>query len=183
MVATAGQVGCDENRVFPEDLNDQIILAMENLARALEAAGASVKDVYKLVYHIIDYDPVNRIHAKHLEAFLKGGGGPLGCDRTSSMEANIFGFLESVSLGLADLLHANSVVLSSPVFRIAQSPEGVFVSAARGDFLCKRVIFSVQTILYRSITFDPPLPPAKLELAKHSVQSFSFKHIILYSEP
>ena len=72
LIATAGQVGCDENKAFPEDLTEQIALAMENLGRALEAAGATIQDVYKLVYYMVDYDPRNRIHAKHLEAFLKG---------------------------------------------------------------------------------------------------------------
>lgn len=90
---------------------------------------------------------------------------------------------QSVSNGLASLLHDGSVVLSCPVFRITQSPEGVLVSAARGDFRCKRVIFSVQTILYNSVAFDPPLPPSKLELSKHNVQSFSSKHIVIYAEP
>lgn len=71
-VATAGQVGCDENGVFPEDVGDQIVLALENLARALEAVGATVKDVYKLVYYFPNYDPNNPIHAKHLQTFLKG---------------------------------------------------------------------------------------------------------------
>ncbi|KAL4746673.1 hypothetical protein BDW72DRAFT_207149 [Aspergillus terricola var. indicus] len=80
---------------------------------------------------------------------------------------------QSVSLGLVDLLHRNSVVLSSPVSK----------SRTRGDFLCQRVILSVQTILYKSIAFDPPLPSLKLELAKHGVQSFSYKHVIMYSEP
>ncbi|KAL4767151.1 hypothetical protein BDW60DRAFT_226894 [Aspergillus nidulans var. acristatus] len=411
IVATVGQVGCDENRIFPEGLGEQIGLAMENLGRALEAAGATVRDVYKLVYYVVGYDSNNHAHTQCIEAFLKGhqpavslipvpflaspeakfqveayaavryeplrkvdvvvvGAGlsglkaawevqkagfscvvveardrvggrtysidPLGDGRkvdlggawindtnqseiyklsqdlglelveqktggdviyedfngtlgrvgygltpntlaetnaaetiefitreiekacheldihnptatgkdldslsliewasakTSSKSAlavvqlwtrammgiepseiSALFFLnymksgggparmrsdfkhggqhlrfldgsQSVSLRLAGLLHDGSVVLNSPVFRITQSAEGALVSTARGDFLGRRVIFSVQTILYNSITFDPPLPMSKLELAKHGVQSFSFKHILLYSEP
>lgn len=72
IVATAGQVGCDHNRVFPADIEDQLSLAMKNLGRALEAAGATVTDIFKLVYYIVDYDPDNRRHTKHVQAFLNG---------------------------------------------------------------------------------------------------------------
>ena len=72
IVATAGQVGCDENRVFPTDVEEQVILALKNLRRALEAAGATITDIYKLVYYIVDYDPNRRRHTKHLQAFLNG---------------------------------------------------------------------------------------------------------------
>ena len=58
--------------MFPADIDDQISLAMKNLGRALEAAGATVQDVYKLVYYIVDYDPNNRRHTKHVQAFLNG---------------------------------------------------------------------------------------------------------------
>jgi monoamine oxidase len=72
IVATAGQVGADHNRVVPGDIDDQIALAFKNLTRCLEAAGAKVTDVFKLVYYIVDYDPKNRRHTKHLKAWLKG---------------------------------------------------------------------------------------------------------------
>jgi len=72
IVATAGQVGADHNRVVPKDIDTQIALAMKNLRRCLEAAGATVTDVFKLVYYIVDYDPKNRKHTKHVQAFLNG---------------------------------------------------------------------------------------------------------------
>ena len=72
IVATAGQVGADQNRKVPIDLNEQIALAFKNLSRCLEAAGAKVSDVFKLVYYIVDYDPANRQHSKHLKAWLNG---------------------------------------------------------------------------------------------------------------
>lgn len=72
IVATAGQVGADENGKVPEDLDEQIALAMRNLGRCLEAAGATVTDVFKMVYYIVDYDPNKRRHTKHVRAFLNG---------------------------------------------------------------------------------------------------------------
>ncbi len=46
VVATAGQVGTDETGMVPKDIDEQISLAMKNLGRCLEAAGATVTDVY-----------------------------------------------------------------------------------------------------------------------------------------
>jgi monoamine oxidase len=72
LVATAGQVGADAHRKVPEDLDEQIALAFRNLSGCLEAAGATVTDVYKLVYYIVDYDPANRRHSPILKAWLNG---------------------------------------------------------------------------------------------------------------
>jgi monoamine oxidase len=72
IVATAGQVGADEHGAVPADVDEQIALAIKNLGRCLEAAGATVTDVFKLVYYIVDYDPNNRRHAKHVKQFLGG---------------------------------------------------------------------------------------------------------------
>ncbi|KAE8156553.1 hypothetical protein BDV40DRAFT_305963 [Aspergillus tamarii] len=118
--------------------------------------------------------------------YMKSGGGPARMRSDFKHGAQYLRFLagsQSVSIGLVDLLQPNTVVLKSPVFRILRSPSGALVSSARGEFSYKRVIFSVQTILYKSITFDPPMPSSKLEIAKHGVQSCSFKNIIIYSEP
>ncbi|CAK7234677.1 hypothetical protein SCUCBS95973_009017 [Sporothrix curviconia] len=72
VVMTAGQVGVDENGQAPADVKDQYTLAFANLARCLEATGATVADIVKLVYYVVDYDPNNRLHVKPLVTFLKG---------------------------------------------------------------------------------------------------------------
>lgn len=72
IITTAGQVGADQNGVVPESVETQIELAFTNLRRCLEAAGASVKDVLKLTYYIVNYDPNNRRHFKPLVKFLDG---------------------------------------------------------------------------------------------------------------
>ncbi|RFU31059.1 hypothetical protein B7463_g5271, partial [Scytalidium lignicola] len=70
IITTAGQVGADENGIVPESLDAQIELAFVNLRRCLEAAGASVNDILKLTYYIVNYDPNNRRHFKPLLKFL-----------------------------------------------------------------------------------------------------------------
>ncbi|EXJ91270.1 hypothetical protein A1O1_04380 [Capronia coronata CBS 617.96] len=414
IVSTAGQVGADRNGVVPQDIDQQIALAFQNLARCLEAAGAKVTDIFKLVYYIVDYDPAKRRHTKHLERFLDGhrpattlvpvpalarpeykfeieayaavrqdpmrtvdvvvagaglsglkaaydlqqagvscvvveardrvggktwsvqpagqegsgkivdlgaawindsnqakvyalakslgldlvvqntvgdiiqedvdgrlglfpyGGTPTKLAEPNGVEGLVYirdlaeklcqqldihdpvgtggglddmtleewckanstsssalasvtlwtrallglepselsalffldycksggGLLQlrsdfkhggqhlrfvkgtqSMSLGLAELLHPGSVVLDSPVRRISQTPEGIFVSAGRGEFQCRRVIVSVPTVLYKEIAFDPPLPPAKVELGQKNVHGYTLKVMVSYTEP
>lgn len=72
IVATAGQVGVDQNGVIIKDPETQIEQAFQNLHRALEAAGARVEDVFKLVWYIVDYDHKNRLYRKSLIKFLNG---------------------------------------------------------------------------------------------------------------
>jgi monoamine oxidase len=72
IIATAGQVGVDTNGVVPTDYDAQIALAFSNLRRALEAAGASVKNIMKLTYYIVNYDFYGRRYFKHLYEFLDG---------------------------------------------------------------------------------------------------------------
>lgn len=88
-----------------------------------------------------------------------------------------------MSIELAKLLAPGSVILQSPVRRISQSHDGVYVSAGRGDFKCQRVIVSVPTTLYKEITFDPPLPKAKAELGSNNVHGYTLKVMVMYSEP
>jgi monoamine oxidase len=72
IIATAGAVGADGNGKVPADYDTQIELAFSNLHRCLEATGASVKDVIKLTYYVVNYDVYGRRYFKHLFKFLDG---------------------------------------------------------------------------------------------------------------
>ncbi|OQU94095.1 hypothetical protein CLAIMM_00507 [Cladophialophora immunda] len=72
LVATSGQVGIDENNNLVADTDAQIAQAFTNLKRALAAAGAQVKDIYKLVWYVVDFDPNHRLYRPHLIKFLDG---------------------------------------------------------------------------------------------------------------
>jgi enamine deaminase RidA (YjgF/YER057c/UK114 family) len=56
-IYVSGQVSVDEgnNVVGPGDLGRQVQVALENLAKALAAAGASPADVVRLGIHVKDY--------------------------------------------------------------------------------------------------------------------------------
>lgn len=69
-ITTAGQVGIDASGNMPVDSAEQATLALSNLRRCIAAAGASVKDIQKLVYYVVDYDPSNRFYFLPLKEFL-----------------------------------------------------------------------------------------------------------------
>jgi monoamine oxidase len=72
VVWTAGQVGLDENGKVASTYEGQVTQAVENISRCLEAAGASVKDVVKINYYIVNYHPDIRPHVPIVLKWLDG---------------------------------------------------------------------------------------------------------------
>ena len=72
IITTAGQIGQDADGNIPSDPDEQIALAFYNLQQCLEAAGATVEDVLRLTYYIVNYDSKHKRHTKHLVKFLNG---------------------------------------------------------------------------------------------------------------
>lgn len=70
IVTTAGQIGIRPDGSTPSDPDEQYSLALANLGRCLEAAGARVEDIVKLTYYIVNFDPKTPRHRKPLMAFL-----------------------------------------------------------------------------------------------------------------
>lgn len=71
-ICTAGQIGTYADGSFPAGRDEQIRLALKNLARCVEFAGAKVTDIQKLVYYIVDYDHTRRDHFEPMKEFLNG---------------------------------------------------------------------------------------------------------------
>ena len=71
-IHTAGQVGSDINGQTSSSYPEQIKQALANLEACLLAAGASPRDIVKLTYYIVNYDPKNRPHAEIIPKWLKG---------------------------------------------------------------------------------------------------------------
>ncbi|KPM35396.1 hypothetical protein AK830_g11178 [Neonectria ditissima] len=72
IVHISGQPGSTKDGSVPDDYESQIHLALLNLRKIIVAAGASVKDILKLTVYIVDYDPAQRKHARHIQRFLAG---------------------------------------------------------------------------------------------------------------
>lgn len=70
IVMTAGQIGIHPDGSIPSDPDEQYALAIANLGRCLEAAGAQVRDLIKLKYCIVGFDPTIPRHRKPLMEFL-----------------------------------------------------------------------------------------------------------------
>lgn len=90
---------------------------------------------------------------------------------------------QSFSRGLASELPPGTVSFVSPVRKIEQRDGMVRVTSARGVYEASRVVVSVPTPLYREITFDPALPPEKLELADATLLGDYCKSIVFYKTP
>lgn len=90
---------------------------------------------------------------------------------------------QSFSRGLAAELPADSVEFTSPVRKIEQQGGIVKVTSARGTYEAYRVIVSVPTPLYDEISFDPTLPPEKLNLASSTKLGDYCKSIVFYKTP
>lgn len=70
IVTTAGQIGIRPDGSILNDPDEQYALAVANLSRCLEAAGARVEDVLKLTYYIVNFDPRTPRHRKPVMEFL-----------------------------------------------------------------------------------------------------------------
>ena len=90
---------------------------------------------------------------------------------------------QSFSKGLASELPTNSVAFMTPVRRIEQYAGRVRVTSARGVYEAARVVVSVPTPLYSEITFNPPLPSEKMQLAQSTRLGDYCKSIVFYSAP
>lgn len=72
IVHVSGQVGAAKNGHVPQDYESQIHLALLNLRKVIIAAGATVNDIAKLTLYIVNYDPAQRKHTRHIQRFLRG---------------------------------------------------------------------------------------------------------------
>lgn len=90
---------------------------------------------------------------------------------------------QSFSKGLAAQLPEDTVAFLSPVRHIEQKDGRVKVVSARGVYEAARVVLSVPTPLYSEITFNPGLPPEKLQLAASTRLGDYCKSIVFYSTP
>lgn len=77
IIVFAGQVGADIDGNVSAVPEEQVRLAFSNLKKCLDAAGASVKDILKLTYYIVNYDHTNRYHFGPLQEFLQGHRPPI----------------------------------------------------------------------------------------------------------
>lgn len=72
LLHVAGQPGSTKDGGVPDDYESQIHLALLNLRKIIIAANSSIEHIVKLNLFIVDYDPNNRKHTRHIQRFLDG---------------------------------------------------------------------------------------------------------------
>lgn len=72
LIHLSGQVGRDKNGNVPKDYQAQVELALRNVETCLKAAGAGIKDIVHLRYHIVHYNPDHRPHSAIFKRWLAG---------------------------------------------------------------------------------------------------------------
>lgn len=72
IIHVSGQVGALTSGKVPACYESQIHLALLNLRKVLLTANASIKDIAKLTLFIVNYDPKQRLHSRHIQKFLNG---------------------------------------------------------------------------------------------------------------
>jgi monoamine oxidase len=75
------------------------------------------------------------------------------------------------------------VILSAPAGRVAHDSSGVTLAAGPHEVRAKRAILAVPPSLVPRIDFDPPLPPARAQLAQRMAQGWLVKTTAVYDEP
>ena len=75
------------------------------------------------------------------------------------------------------------MVTNCPVDGIRDDGSKVTASSALGQFVAKRLIVSIPTVLYKTITFSPPLRPAKLKLSQGTKHGYITKVFLSYRKP
>ncbi|PYI03998.1 amine oxidase [Aspergillus sclerotiicarbonarius CBS 121057] len=129
------------------------------------------------------------VSALYMLYYFKSGS---GIDNLLSDEKNGGQYLrtrqgtQTISQKMAEELDPETLFLGTPVTSIDQSrPDGICLvqTLDNATFHCRRVIVSVPTTLYQSISFSPPLPQTKNSLSHDTVMGYYSKMIFVFNEP
>lgn len=110
-----------------------------------------------------------------LESFVAANGG--------LRQGRVRGGMAQVTSALAERL-GDAVRLSSPVTSVRHDADHVVVEVEGGQtFEGRTVVVTVPPRLLKTITFDPPLPPERLELAEKVPAGNVIKAFLVYDHP
>ncbi|KAF5026888.1 hypothetical protein F66182_918 [Fusarium sp. NRRL 66182] len=130
----------------------------------------------------------DQVSALFMVDYLRSG---TGLDNMASDKKNGGQYLrnrqgnQTFSIRLAAKLPKTAVKLGSPVKTVTQGSDGVLVETIHPGqaFRAKRVIVSVPTCLYHTITFEPPLPQHKKTLGESTAMGYTSKTIFIFDKP
>jgi monoamine oxidase len=99
-----------------------------------------------------------------------------------AQQDRLVGGSQAVAARVAEQL-GDRVLLGAPARRIEHGLGGVTVTTAPAVVRAKRAIVAIPPALTAGIEFDPPLPPARAQLAQRMTPGWLVKVTALYAEP
>lgn len=130
------------------------------------------------------------VSALYFLNYCKSGGGLMQMRSDSEHGGQYLRIREGTqafSKGLAASLPVNTVWLSTPVVSITETESAITVTSKSGvrrhDFRARKVILSLPTTMYKTISFSPPLSPSKRLLSDSTRYGYYTKAILIFSQP
>ncbi|KAF4455358.1 flavin containing amine oxidoreductase [Fusarium albosuccineum] len=72
IIHTAGRIGIAKDGRVPVDYESEVHLALHNLHKVILTSRADIEDIAKIVIYVVNYDPNQRKHTRHVQRFLRG---------------------------------------------------------------------------------------------------------------
>ena len=160
-------------------------MTLEEFVRSVNYSEHAMNMIKITCRALLGLEP-SEMSALYMLDYLKSGGGILLMRSDKEHGGQYLRLVEgtqSFSKCIANELAEGSIILNSPVREIKQHDGRALVTSSRGSFMCKRVVVSVPTPLYKEIKFDPPLPEAKQKLSESTKLGFYAKSITVYDRP
>ncbi|ATY64338.1 flavin-containing amine [Cordyceps militaris] len=105
-------------------------------------------------------------------------------DRTGGNYMRLTAGTQSIAKGLAQLIGADSVHLSSPVSLIEDKGSHVVVTTKNGrTFEGRKLIVSIPSALFRELDFSPPLPERLEQVTRSTKLGHYNKALVFYHRP
>ena len=162
-------------------------VTFEQWCRDAGAGARSLETVRLWCRGTLGQDP-NEVSALAYLEIARGGLGIVNL-RYDGREGAQFLRLEegtqSISVGMAKLLPASSLKLSTPVVSITQHTPKLYVATTESghNFKARKVIVTIPSPAYRNITFSPPLGPQKQVYITATRYGCFIKFICLFKSP
>ncbi|PVH93654.1 amine oxidase [Periconia macrospinosa] len=119
--------------------------------------------------------------------YIKSGGGlaDLGSEgKYGAQSLKVKNGTTAIATGLADALPEGTVLVNTPVVKIAQNKGTSYITTSCGKtFKSRKVILAIPTNTYHAIEFSPPLSANKQTLVSNTKPGVYAKMILSYTEP
>lgn len=128
-----------------------------------------------------DPDELSLLHAL-AHAAAHRGVFALASTTGGAQQDRIVGGSQRISEVLADGL-GDSIILGSPVASVQQDRCGVTVCSKRADVAAERIVVAMSPTLSARMTYSPPLPAARDQLAQRMTMGTIAKVVAVYPTP